>query len=180
MNSPVTKVGTVTCELGLLEEMNERQDGDEIDDQMQPPPTHPPQPAHHAIGRRRRERAEAQQRGEPDGEIDPQHNLARNRGKDEHLIGDVERQMGDPVAEGADPDHAAHVHELAKARDPPQRRDRERQQQEHEHPEAGTVDQIIERASLELISVCQATIASAIGQSKSASVAMRSADRRPR
>jgi len=99
--------------------------------------------------RRGRERAQPEQGGEADGEIDPHRDLVCDIGEVEHLIGDIEREMRGAVAEGTDPDHAAHVDELAIAGDPPQRRDRERQQQEHEHPKAGAVDQVIERAGCE-------------------------------
>ena len=70
-------------------------------------------------------------------------------GEIEHLVGDIERNMGHAVTEGADPDHAAHVDELAEAGDPPQRADRKRQQQEHQHPKTGAVDQVIDRAGFE-------------------------------
>jgi hypothetical protein len=53
--------------------------------------------------------------------------------------------MRNTVDERPDPQHAAHANQLAEARNPAQRRDGERRQDEHQHPEAGPVDDIVER-----------------------------------
>ena len=64
----------------------------------------------------------------------------------EHLIGREQREMGRDIAKRPDAEHAAHIDQIAVARDVPQRRYRERHAQEHQRPETGAVDQVVERA----------------------------------
>ena len=78
--------------LGLLEEMDQRQQADAIDDLVQPLPALAAEAAHHAVGRGHRQRRKAQQRDEADGEIEPQHDLACDLPEIEHLVGDVEQR----------------------------------------------------------------------------------------
>ena len=54
--------------------------------------------------------------------------------------------MRGDIAEGADAEHAPHLDQIAVARDAAERRDRERHAQEHQRPEAGAVDEVVERA----------------------------------
>ncbi len=84
-----------------------------------------------------------------DREIDPQHDLARDLGEVEHLVDDVERNMRGGIGEGADPDHAPHIHDSGEAPDAAQRRHRQGQQNKHQRPIAGAVDQVVDRPGAE-------------------------------
>ena len=143
-------VGHADVGLGLLEEVDQRQDADHVDELMQPPPADAAELAHHAVGRGEREHAEADQGGEADGEIDAQRDLAPHRGEVEHLVHDVKREMRHGVAECPNADHAAQVDQARPpARKPPQRRDRQRQQQKHQGPEAGAMNEVVDRTRTE-------------------------------
>ena len=54
--------------------------------------------------------------------------------------------MRGDVAEAADAEHAPHLDQIAVAHDAPERRHRQRHAEKHQRPEAGAVDQIVERA----------------------------------
>jgi hypothetical protein len=138
-------------ELGLLKEMDEREQNDHINELVQFLPAPPAEPAHHAIGRGDRERGQAEKTDEADGEIEPQHDLGRDLADVEFLMRNIEQDVGNRIAEGADADHAAHVHERTIPRNPPQRRDRERDDDKHQRPVTRAVGQIVERASVKLL-----------------------------
>ena len=108
--------------------MNERQQADHVNDLMQPPPVHAAEALHHCIGRRRRQHRKAEQGDETDGEIKAQHDLACDLAQIVALIGNVEREMRGDVKECADPDHAPHIDQVSKPRDPAQRRHGQREQ----------------------------------------------------
>ena len=116
---------------------------------MQAPPPQAAQPPHHAVGRGRRQHRHADERHEPDGEIEPLHDLGRDLGEIEGLIGDVEGEMRRKVAERSDADHPSDVDQHGEARDIAQRRDGERHQEEDQAPVAGAMDQVVERAGAE-------------------------------
>ena len=117
----------------------------QIDDAVQllPVAPHPPDPA---IGRCRAQQSEPEQRHEPDRQIDPQHDLARDGAEAEILVHHIEQQMHDDIGERSQPHHPPHQHDLGPVRHAPQRRDRERDQQEADRPEARAVDELHHRA----------------------------------
>ncbi len=61
------------------------------------------------------------------------------------LVEHVERNMQGGIAERADAEHAPDVDQLPEPRDAAQRRDGEGDDQQHQRPEAGAVDEVVDR-----------------------------------
>ena len=72
--------------------------------------------------------------------------LVRHLGEVEHLAGGEQREMHRDVAKCPDAEHAAHIDQIAIARDAPQRRHRQGHAEEYQRPEAGAVDHVVDWA----------------------------------
>ncbi len=132
-------------ELGLHQEVNDAEDGDRVDDFVQPVPALTAEALDHAVGRGRGERDQADQRDEADGQIDAQRDFARDLCEIEFLLHEVEREVQHRVAERREPKRAAHVDQLWGIEQAARRRDRERDHDEPYGVVAGRMDRVIDR-----------------------------------
>ncbi len=132
--------------LGLLEIMDQREQRDHVDQLMQAPPAHAAEPAHHGVGRGRRQHRKSDPGEGADDEIDALGDLGEELDEAVALVGEEQRQMRGDVDERRHADHAPHVDQWPITQDAAQRRDGERKPEKHQRPEAGAMDQLIERA----------------------------------
>ena len=123
-------------DLGLDEEVHDRDEGRRIDQPVQALPV-APEPLLPAVGRGDGERHQRQQRHEADGEVEALGDLRGDDDQVPFLVEHVDQEMGAGIERRRDADAAADMDQRHPVEQRPRRRHGQRQQQEDDGPVAG-------------------------------------------
>src|SRR5262245_42139765 len=126
--------------------MYEPKQCDRVDRLMQAPPAEAAEPTHHAVCRGRCEHRKPKPRDRTDDKIDAMRDLVKELAETVALIGKKQREVRGDIAERSDAEHAAHVDQIAVAKDSAKWRHRERHPEKDQRPKTSAVNELVERA----------------------------------